>query len=189
MPPPTLVVGTNTYITQAETDTYLSSSVRATSWEFLDSDSKDRAILTAFRIFEKQNWQGVPVGGVGTTPHFPATGLTDCDGNAVSSASVPQEVKDAQAELAFDLTQDSGLETTGGTGSNVKRVQAGSARVTFFNQTGGADGTGSRRFKPQIHELIGCFLEGSAGSPPKATGSDVSSSFDDDGYCLTDGFA
>lgn len=189
MAPPALVVGTNTYVTQAEANTYLSASVRATTWEFLDSDSKDRAILTAFRVFERQNWEGVPVGGAGTTPHFPATGLTDKDENPVSSATVPQQIEDGQIELAYSLTQDSALEDKAGQGSNVKKVEASSARVTFFNQTGGQDGEGSTRFPVAVQELVGQFLEAASVPTPTADGTDATSSFDDDQYGLTAGLA
>jgi len=183
----TLVVGTNTYITLTEANTYLGDSIRAQAWSFLPSDTRNKALLTAFRIIERQVWEGEATGSIA----FPRTGLTDCDEVAVSSATVPQLVKDAQAEIAYDLTQDNNLETTGGIGSNVKRARAGSAEVEFFTSTGGASGTGSARFQPHIMELIGCFLEGSniGGIAPIAPGTSVESQTDaGDGYCVSEGY-
>jgi hypothetical protein len=175
-----LVVGTNTYVTLAESNTYLGDSVRAAAWDFLDDDSKMKALITAARIFEKQAWEGEP-----TNPpqalHFPATGVTDKYDNPVDPNTVPQPIKDGQIEFAFDLSQDASLETTGGTGSNVQSLGAGSARISYFRPTGGVDGTGSPRFSPDVLELIGPYLSGSGElAQPFASGTDVTS-------VLTDG--
>jgi len=184
----TLVVGTNTYITLTEANTYLGDSIRAQAWSFLPSDTRNKALLTAFRIIERQVWEGDATGSIS----FPRTGLTDCEDNAVSSLTVPQQVKDAQAEIAYDLTQNNTLETSGGIGSNVKRAKAGSAEIEFFTSTGGPSGTGSARFEPHILELIGCFLEGaniSGNISPITPGTSVTGDFDsDDYYCLSEGF-
>lgn len=175
-----LVVGTNTYVTLAEANTYLADSVRAAAWDFLDDGTKAQCLITATRIFQKQAWSGEKTNPAQAL-FFPATGLTDKQGLSVDSSVVPQQVKDAECEFAFDLSQDSSLETSGGTGSNVQSLGAGSARISYFRPTGGVDGTGSPRFGPDVLELIGPFLGGAGSIPtPFTSGTDVTS-------ILTDG--
>jgi DnaT-like ssDNA binding protein len=266
-----LVVGENTYVTLAEADTYLEDSLRGTPWAGIDEDTKARALISAFRLFEKQRWNGVltgvklidevviaaggtgyavddiltiaggtfgqaarilvtaaPGGVIGTvvlidagtyasddlpsTPNSPAggagsgasvtltfkdqeaahprTGLVTCGGVAVDENTVALQVEEAQIELAFDLTQDTTLESKSGQGSNIKKVGAGSAEVEFFHPT---DRTGdSTRFPPIVHELLRCFLGGSDQSKAGAiaTGTCDHSQFDDcDRFDLIDGEA
>ena len=57
-----LIVGENTYVTLAEADAYLEDSLRASNWLGVDPDSKSRALISAFRLFEKQRWQGTQTG-------------------------------------------------------------------------------------------------------------------------------
>ena len=57
-----LIVGENTYVTVAEADTYLADSLRGSPWLGVAPDDKKRALITAFRLFEKQRWQGTQTG-------------------------------------------------------------------------------------------------------------------------------
>lgn len=255
-----LIVGINTYVTRDEADAYLEDSLRGTPWSSVDPDTKDRALITAFRLLEKQRWNGVATGvsivdtvviaGGGTgyavediltvsggtfgeaarlevtavaagvitgvqlidagtydasdTPTSPVsvtggsgnddatftltfqdqealhprTGLSDCDGVAVGELVVAPQLEDAQIELAFELTQDTTLETKKNQGSNIKGVGAGSARVDFFRPTSGAGE--SSRFPAVVQELIRCFLGGaSTTNGARAFGTSAQSQFDD----------
>ena len=260
-----LTVGVNSLATLAEADAYLADSLRAGNWLSVAPDAKTQAMISAFRLFEKQAWQGaasavkvvatvvIAAGGTGyavndeltmaggtfghaariqvvtvssgvitaialidsgtydstdlaTTPNTPTggggsgasitltfgdqsalhprTGLTDCDGQAVDPLVIAQPIKNAQIELAFDLTQDSTLETQKDTAKNIKKVGAGSAEVEFFRPTSGS------RFPVEVHELIKCFLGSSTPSNigSVSSGTDHCSQFDDDDrYELQDG--
>lgn len=264
-----LVVGENTYVTLAEADSYLEDSLRATAWTGIDEDTKARALISAFRLFEKQLWKGamtgiklvdqvaISAGGTGyvandvltvaggtfgqaarllvtsapggviaavvlidagtyaaddlpSTPNSPSggsgsgasvtltfkaqeaqhprTGLVTCGGVAVDENTVALQVEEAQIELAFDLTQDTTLETKPNQGSNIKKVGAGSAEVEFFRPTNGV-GQASR-FPPVVQELLRCFLGGGnqSQSGAIATGTCERSQFDDcDRFELLDG--
>lgn len=170
-----LVVGTNSYISLADATTYLVDSVNGYTWEFLDPETQTRALHTAFRLLEKQKWGGTSVGG---TPFFPAAGVTDCYGDPVDDATVPQAIIDAQAELAFALTEDGELETNANTGSSIKSLKAGSAQLEFFNRDGSTD-YAVTRFPANVMELIRCYLEGQGGAGPEAIGADGESIFDE----------
>lgn len=119
---------------------------------------------------------------------WPRTGVARCDGSAVASTTVPQEIKDAQCELALDMLLDADVESQAGTGSNIARVRAGSAEVEFFRPT---DGSGrQQRFSNTVMELLACLLGGSGvGTLSIVTGTDVESSFDHaDEYNVGQGF-
>lgn len=264
-----LTVGVNSYASIEDADTYLGDSVRAGAWLSVAPDTKTQAMISAFRLLEKQYWQGTAsaakvvsaisittagtsyavndiltvaggtfghpaqlkvstvTGGVitgvalldtgtylstdlATTPNtvtggtgsgasitltfadqsilHPRTGLVDCDGNTVDALVIAPDLKSAQIELAFELSQDVTLETQKNTGKNIKKVGAGSAQVEFFRPTNGAGE--SSRFPAIVQELIRCFT-GSAGvgsSGALGYGTDHCSQFDnDDRYDLNDG--
>lgn len=161
--PSTLTVGVNTYVTRAEATTYLGDVIGAESWAFLDPDTQDKALLTAFKLLERQLWQGEAVGAV----DWPRTGVIDCEGEPVSDATVPDDIESAQIELAYALTVDPSLAGKTTTADNTKRLKAGSAEIEFFN-TDGSDNFAPGRFPPNVMELIKCFLEGAGGAAASA---------------------
>lgn len=171
----TLVVGTNTYVTLAEANTYLGDSFAwSTNWDALLDDQKNQCLLSAFRLLEKQQWAGTSVNG---SPFFPAEGVTDCYGEEIDSSTVPPDIEAAQIELAYAISQNSDLETTTSTDDPTKRLQAGSASIEFFNRDGSVATT---RFPGNVMELIKCYLSSSTGSSgPEAIGADGESIFDD----------
>lgn len=116
--------------------------------------------------------------------HFPVTGVT-CEGVAVDEDTYPEDLKQAQFELAYELVVQGGvLETSAGSGSNVKGVGAGSARVDFFRPTDNL-----QRFPTVVQELLRCFLGGSGGVGAFASGGDGESFFKcwPDNYGLVSG--
>ena len=170
----------NSYATIAEANTYLDDSVRAGSWEFLDDDSKARALLTATRMLDRATWDGEK-SDPDQTLEFPRTGLAD-----YGSTQFPGPIIEACIELAYELTQDDEIETTS-QGKNTKRLKAGAAEIEYF-RPGGVRGMGSiTRFPDVVEEIIAPLL-GTGGSHAEDFGTDGSSSFSS-GYGLTDGYA
>lgn len=114
----------------------------------------------------------------------PRIGLTDCDGNDIDELLVAQGVCDGQIELAYELTQDSDVETSPGTESNLKRAKAGSAEVELFRPDAGA-------VLPQIvFDLVKCFLASttSAVAPVVGDSTSVSQFTDCERSDLTEGY-
>lgn len=172
--PSTLVVGTNTYVTRAEANTYLGDSFAwATNWDALLDEQKDQCLLSAFRLLEKQSWAGESVGG---TPFFPADGVTDCYGEEIDNSTVPPDIEAAQIELAYAISQNADLETLTTTDDPTRRLQAGSASIEFFNRDGSVT---PARFPGNVMELIKCYLASSTGGTGiEAIGADGESIFD-----------
>jgi hypothetical protein len=101
-------------------------------------------------MIERQNYKGDKVG----TEKWPRTGLTDEEGDEVPSGSVPQFVEDAQMELALEIINNPGVQTSNNTDDNIKRLKAGTAALTKFRPTSGP------RFPTIINEYLGRYLEG-----------------------------
>lgn len=183
-----LVVGTNSYGSRAEADTYFNDSLRKDDWSAIAGSRKDQALVEATRVLERQAWAGQKEVS-SQTLEFPRTGLTDCQGNSVTAARSLEIIKEAQFEYALLLNGDIGaLSSTDATGTNTKRLKAGSAEIEFFRPQEGT------RFSVIVHELIGCFLAGeqalAAVGSAFASGTDVKSTFTDspDSYGVTEGF-
>ena len=105
----------------------------------------------------------------------PRSGMTDCDGQAVSELAYAADLKSGQIELAYELSQDATIELAANTGANIKQAKAGSAQVTFFRPTSGSGE--SSRFPTVVMELIRCLTGNSVGiAGPVITGTTATSS-------------
>lgn len=184
-----LVEGTNSYGNRSEADDYFDDSINFATWDAYTNAQKDQGLVEATRVLERQQWGGekeVPSQDL----HFPATGLIDCSGNAVTAAESLEIMQEAQYEYALALLGNSDLLTTrDATGTNIKKLEAGSAKITYFRPE-----TGSR-FPLSVTELVSCFFLGASStgslSGSYASGTDDSSSFTDlsSTYGLSKGFS
>ena len=165
------------YISQADANAYLAGQIAATAWRAeTDEDQKDRAIISATRLLDRQLWQGEK-----TDPAqlhaFPRTGLTYPDsGDAVDSATVPQEVIDATAELASIMLDGSDVQTNVDPNTSlVQSLKAGSVAISYFRGEPLAS-----RLPTIIEELLGFWLAGRATyATVTSYGTDRESQFED----------
>ena len=174
------------YGTRTAAINYMKARLGADAWNSASSSDKDRALVSATRKIDRENWIGDKTAPAPGQPlEFPRTGLIDKDGVAVGSVNVPLLVEEANYELALVLLDDATKQDSGDTSSNTKRVKAGSAEVEFFRQTAG------HAFPDIIQDLIGLWLDGLdfAGSGNADFGTDGCSTFDDiDQWGRTRGF-
>ena len=105
------------YIDVAFADDYLAGDLaRAEDWEVLEEITKSRAVVSATRLLQRLKWKAGPP--------------------AVETATLP--VKEAAAILAANIAAKPASGDSAATGSNVKSVGAGSAKVEFFMPQEGA---------------------------------------------------
>ena len=107
-----------------------------------DFTGQQRLLVTAYRWLTRQDWKsGFPV---------PSSGL------------VPLGIEFAQYELALVLVENPEAVNQRSTGSNDKRLRAGSAEIEFFSRTDGSSGAfgGEGPFPPQVSDLIQDYLAG-----------------------------
>lgn len=166
----------NSYITASNAAAYFDDALYADAWDAATDAHKDKSLVTATRMLDRQSWQGEK-----TDPaqplQFPRTGLTYLDGTEVPSDALPQALLNATCELALALLGDSSVQTNTDTSSNIQNVTAGPASVTFFKPTSGS------RFPTIVQELVGLFLQSAIGSgtaTPYVSGTCERSTFDDD---------
>lgn len=153
-----LVVGSNSYGSRTEADTYFGDSIRMATWDAFTNTQKDQGLVEATRILERQQWSGtkeVPSQDL----HFPATGIIDCNGTALTADESLEVMKEAQFEYALALLSDPSLiDNRDATGSNTKKLEAGSAKITYFKSKAGT------RFPLTVTDLVKCFFKGSGSS-------------------------
>ena len=184
-----VVVSVNSYVTRDQTSAYLRLSPRAQVWFDIEPDVQDRSIVGAFREIEKARYVGVRTGGDSQVTQFPRDGIVNNDDiDRSGDAPAPIEVQEAQMEYAFEMSQDPELEGKSSSGSNVKSVGAGSAKVAFFQPGRDASGNKGTRFPTIVQRLLGSFLAGT-NIRVTATGTDGESSFTEcDEFGLSEGF-
>lgn len=181
------VVGTNSYVDEAEADAYFADSINSAAWDASSSSTKNKALISATRYLDRQLWQGVKT--VDTQDlEWPRTGAF-CNGVQVDPNTVPDRIKEAQMEMAQKLISSPTLSNNLNTGSNTKRAKAGSAEVEFFRATKGTI------LPDVVQQLAGCFLKGfttsssGVGLGATATGLDSCTSFGSGAYDRTKGFS
>jgi len=163
-----LTVGTNAYISRADADTYFADNLQDVAWTALSDTIKDQAIVTSAQRIELQAIE---------SKKFP-----------IALIDIPANLASGNAEYALAMTQDAGLITGGSesTGSNNKKLKAGSAEIEFFRFE---NGTGTK-FPANVLELIKDCLEGQidGGDLSFVSGVEVESVFTDPVFPLNRGF-
>ncbi len=179
-----LVVGENSYASQAEADAYFADSLRAAQWNGYTTEQKDAGLIEVTRIMERGTYKGekeVPTQALA----FPRSGVTDCDGNAITPADTLVMAKEAQFEYAIlVIATPALLSQRDATGSNTKRLKAGSAEIEYFRPTIGG------RLPTTVQDILKCMLAGSTGngiSGSASSGTGDSSSFNAN-YDLNKGY-
>jgi len=108
--PITLTVGTNTYITLADAETYHGDRLWADSWTSATDDDKSKALIMACRIIDVQPIKGRKQNLLGQTLQFPRYLPEDYSIDPMMvpnlvNGEVPDCVKYAQCEQALWLLQ------------------------------------------------------------------------------------
>lgn len=152
-------------------------------WVAASQEARARALVYATRLLDRMAWSGVAVGPPLAWPRVGAT----CDGVAVPSTSVPEEICQATAELALAAINDPTLVTSPGGAAPVKSVTAGSASVTFVDSNRSGVFARGSGLPSNVEALIRCLRAPSGIGGGVSTGTDVESEFDrDDRYTYTE---
>ena len=103
--------------------TYFKASLNISAWSAAASSDKQKALVAATRILDKQPWVGSPTDIVTPQPlAWPRTGATDADGNSFLDTETPEEVIFANYELASAILADAAVQSSSTSGSNVRRT-------------------------------------------------------------------
>ena len=172
------------YQTVAEIDAYADGAIgdNADAWRAADADTQARAGVSATRLIDRQTWLGDKA-AESQALAFPRTGLVDAAGADVSSDFTPQQVLDADCELAMAPAAGATVQDQSDTTSLTRRLKAGSVELEYFRQI-----SGGTRFPQIVQELIGLWLSSNATLLSGiASGVDSLTSFAIDTYSLNRG--
>lgn len=161
----------------AQADEYLQGDYRLFgSWSGLTADQKAMALVSSTRWIDRQSWQGEKVSDTQEL-EFGRTGLRDKNGNEVTPQQSLDLVSEASIILAADIALDPQLTSQQSSGSNIRRLRAGSASIEYFQPTLGR----TTKFPAAVHDLIGLWLQSSSSlAIPYAGINDVPSLTDEE---------
>ena len=162
-----LELGINAFIDINDADAYFLDNIQADAWAALTFDKKSQALITA--------------GGQINLSLVPTCQFT------IAEVDINSYVALANAELALAFALKPSSAGNSNTGSNIKKVGAGSAGVEFFSPTKGS------RYPTEVSLYLtasGCLA--SAASCPNAGGidygTDQESIFSEPDYLRDRGF-
>ena len=90
----------NSYVSVAEGDTYHTERLHSATWTDADTTSKESAVIWATRILDNgMEWNGVKY-QLDQGLRWPRSGAYDRDGDFFEVTELPNDLKDATAELA-----------------------------------------------------------------------------------------
>jgi hypothetical protein len=170
-----------TYSNLSDAEDYFVGSTEYSTWDDYTDLQKERALISATRLLDRQSWQGSKDDDAQTLD-FPRTGLT-CNGEDVTAAESLAYAVEASQLLALDLLTGTTDTATGTNESLTKRLKADTVEIEYFRVNPGS----VTRFSKDVMEVVGCFL--SSGVPLSssiATGTD-GTALDDD-FSLSTGF-
>lgn len=128
----TITVGTNSYITAAEADTYFADTQNSGSWSALTAAAKSSSLLDATVLIDQQSFISRPDDD-DQALEWPRIGVVNRRGLLFDVGEVPQDVKDCQAELALHLALN--LPAAGASLPNISNVSHGSLSWTLTSAT------------------------------------------------------
>jgi hypothetical protein len=153
----------NSFVTLAEATSYMEGRLNASTWDAAATDSQNRALVEATRELSARTWKGMRVTDTQALS-WPRQWACDPDSPVqgyFSTTVIPQRVKDATCELAFQFikagtTDIAALDATQG----VIRKRIDVIETEYAEPH--ARVTGLKRF-PRVWTLVAPMLEGSSG--------------------------
>jgi len=187
----TITIGANTYSVYglgnadpvADADEYHAATIGET-WSALTTLQKQQSLISAARLLDRAIlWSGSKTVAAQAL-QWPRDGATNgCTSEAVTDGTTPDDIAYAEFELAMALAADPTLMSSTGSGTNTKRVKAGSAEVEFLQPTIGTND--ETRLPQNVHDLAACYQDAAGGILPSSgslsSGTGDSTSFDADG--------
>ena len=140
-----------------DADDYMAARLGSTAWTSATTLQKQQSLISAARWMDRVlNFSGTKT-SYSQPLQWPRDGA-DCNGEAITDGTIPDNVALAEFELALVLLGDNSAQDQYGQGSNIKRVGAGSASVEFFTPT--IDSSRDTRLPPVPMDLLKCVLQG-----------------------------
>lgn len=126
-----LTVGTDTYLSLADANTYWDENTGGTNWATASDAEKEKALRAATQYVDKHySWLGNhPGNSQGLS--WPRLNVVDKDGRTIGGNVIPDAVKNATAYIAEQVLADGGILPKRNRNSSIKSVKAGSVEVEY----------------------------------------------------------
>jgi len=139
----------NSYLTVAEADAYFTTRLFSTNWTTATTATKETALIMATRLMDSMwQWEGAVTDDVQALL-WPRVGMLDRNElEVIDDDIIPDELKNAVAELAFQLiaedrTLDSDIES-----KKITSLTAGPVSLSF------AEGVTAKVIPDAVYNLI-----------------------------------
>lgn len=130
----------NAFISEADADTYHEARGN-TDWTDNNTGDKEAAIRRATAILSGYSWQGLRTNRRDQALAWPRISVYDAEGWAIASDEIPQEVKDACAEMAMrELVAPGSLQPDVTLSDSLKREKIGQIEVEYLGGNSSASG-------------------------------------------------
>lgn len=126
-----IIVGTESYVSVANADTYWTNGNNST-WSAATAADKEKALRFATEYIDgsyEGRWIGEHPGAASQVLAWPRNGAVDSEGRSVTG--IPQRVADATARLALDALTDF-LSEAEDRGGRISRAAVGPLDVSYF---------------------------------------------------------
>lgn len=129
----------NSYVTLAEATSFFEEAALSTAWDAASTDEKNRALISATRRLDQQDFRGAPVNPLTGTAESGTQALQwPRSGTGYLTTVIPEPIKRATLKLAYSLLadpsflQESGLE-------NFDRAKVGPLEVDIRHSQSAGD--------------------------------------------------
>ncbi len=128
-----VVDGANSYVSVSDADAYHATRITpwAVAWLALSESDKEACLIDAARRMDALRWRGIRRRQGDGLAH-PRDGMHDCSGNIIASDTIPQGVKELQAECAAWLKYKGAPELHD---ANISSRSVGPLSITYFAPT------------------------------------------------------
>jgi len=124
----TITVGTNSYVSADDADTYMTNRGSPAAWTAASNDAKAAALIKATQYLDAvYSWRGCIL-STAQALGWPRSNVWDDEGRNVTG--IPQRVKDATCELALEALS-SDLLASKDRGGAVRRQKVGTLEVEY----------------------------------------------------------
>jgi len=152
----------DSYVSPDAADDFHKASISATAWAEANRSSRDQALVSGTRWL-----YGYLRTVIGTAITVPLPSVDPAD----------QDLQDATCELALSLLEDNDAANALSTGSNLKKVRAGSVSVEYINAVSGTKFP--TRAQAYVNQWLADNLPASSATGAKAYGTSTASTFAD----------
>lgn len=152
---------------------YLAGAIHGTVWGTTSVPQQQRALVTATRLLDRQNWLGQPTQPIDKTVpqplgtqalQWPRAGVTSRNGVTIDDTLIPGDVIDAAYEIALDLIDAASTIQTQNDGTDLKiettKQRVGPIQTERSIERFEAGGQNRARLPLIVRELLAPFIGG-----------------------------